>query len=45
MFLDADFGPAFLLFLLWTLLASVALTVRPIAVRSLAESVAAFPTG
>lgn len=29
MFLDADFGPAFLLFLLWTLLASVVLTVRP----------------
>jgi hypothetical protein len=29
MFLDADFGPAFLLFLLWTLLASVVLTIRP----------------
>ena len=29
MFLDAEFGPAFLLFLLWTLLASVVLTVRP----------------
>nr|WP_294692018.1 hypothetical protein [uncultured Friedmanniella sp.] len=29
MFLNADFGPAFLLFLLWTLLASVALTLRP----------------
>ena len=29
MFLDAEFGPAFLLFLLWTLLASVFLTVRP----------------
>ena len=29
MFLNADFGPAFLLFLLWTLLASVVLTVRP----------------
>jgi hypothetical protein len=28
MFLDAEFGPAFLLFLLWTLLASVVLTVR-----------------
>jgi len=34
MFLDADFGPAFLLFLLWTLLASVVLTVRPSGVRS-----------
>src|SRR5215210_4333045 len=33
MFLDADFGPAFLLFLLWTLLASVLLTVRPSGVR------------
>lgn len=29
MFLDAEFGPAFLLFLLWTLLASVVLAVRP----------------
>jgi hypothetical protein len=29
MFLDAEFGPAFLLFLLWTLLTSVVLTVRP----------------
>jgi hypothetical protein len=29
MFLDAEFGPAFLLFLLWTLLASVVLTLRP----------------
>ena len=29
MFLDAEFGPASLLFLLWTLLASVVLTVRP----------------
>ena len=29
MFLNAEFGPAFLLFLLWTLLASVVLTVRP----------------
>ena len=28
MFLEAEFGPAFLLFLLWTLLASVVLTVR-----------------
>ena len=29
MFLDAEFGPAFLLFLLWTLITSVVLTVRP----------------
>jgi hypothetical protein len=29
MFLDAAFGPAFLLFLLWTLIASIVLTVRP----------------
>jgi hypothetical protein len=40
MFLDADFGPAFLLFLLWTLLASVVLTVRPSGVRFNAEPVA-----
>jgi hypothetical protein len=40
MFLDADFGPAFLLFLLWTLLASVILTVRPSGVRFQAEPVA-----
>jgi hypothetical protein len=40
MFLDADFGPAFLLFLLWTLLASVVLTIRTRGVRSLAEPVA-----
>ncbi len=39
MFLDADFGPAFLLFLLWTLLASVVLTVRPSGVRWQAEPV------
>jgi hypothetical protein len=32
-FLDAEFGPAFLLFLLWTLLASVVLTVRPSGAR------------
>ena len=44
MFLDAEFGPAFLLFLLWTLLASVVLTVRPSAVRSRAGSVALSPT-
>lgn len=37
MFLDAEFGPAFLLFLLWTLLASVVLTVRPNGVLSRAE--------
>ena len=43
MFLDADFGPAFLLFMLWTLLASVVLTVRPSAVRSQAERVAPSP--
>ena len=40
MFLDADFGPAFLLFLLWTLLASVVLTVRPSGVRFQADPVA-----
>jgi hypothetical protein len=40
MFLDADFGPAFLLFMLWTLLASVVLTVRLSSVRSPAEPVA-----
>ena len=28
MFLDAEFGPAFLLFLLWVAIASVVLTVR-----------------
>jgi hypothetical protein len=43
MFLDAEFGPAFLLFLLWTLLASVVLSVRPTAVRSQAEGVTASP--
>ncbi len=40
MFLDAEFGPAFLLFLLWTLLASVVLTVRPTDVRLQAEPLA-----
>jgi hypothetical protein len=40
MFLDADFGPAFLLFLLWTLLASVVLTIRPRDLRVQAEPVA-----
>ncbi len=39
MFLDAEFGPAFLLLLLWTLLASVVLTVRPSSVRWQAEPV------
>jgi hypothetical protein len=34
MFVDAEVGPAFLLFLLWTLLASVALTIRPVATRA-----------
>jgi hypothetical protein len=43
MFLDAAFGPAFLLFLLWTLLASVVLTVRPSGVRSQAERGASRP--
>jgi hypothetical protein len=40
MFLDADFGPAFLLFMLWTLLASVALTFRPSELRLPTERVA-----
>jgi hypothetical protein len=40
MFLDAEFGPAFLLFLLWTLLASVVLTVRLRSLRSPVEPVA-----
>ena len=44
MFLDAEFGPAFLLFLLWTLLASVVLTVRASAVRMPAGSVVPSPT-
>jgi hypothetical protein len=43
MFLDAEFGPAFLLFLLWTLLASVVLTVRPSGVRWQAEPIAVRP--
>ena len=34
MFVDAEVGPAFLLFLLWTLLASVVLTIRPVATRA-----------
>jgi hypothetical protein len=44
MFLDAEFGPAFLLFLLWTLLASVVLTVRPGDVGSRSEPVQPSPT-
>ncbi len=43
MFLDAEFGPAFLLFLLWTLLASVVLTVRPSGIRSQAQPGVASP--
>jgi hypothetical protein len=43
MFLDAEFGPAFLLFLLWVLLTSVVLTVRPGPVES-GEPVQPFPT-
>lgn len=43
MFLDVEFGPAFLLFLLWTLLASAVLTVRPSGVRFHAEPVAVQP--
>ncbi len=42
MFLDAEFGPAFLLFLLWTLLASVVLTLRS-GIRSQGQPVAADP--
>lgn len=44
MFLDAEFGPAFLLFLLWTLLASVVLAVRPSDVGSRAEPVQPPPS-
>jgi hypothetical protein len=44
MFLDAEFGPAFLLFLLWVLLTSVVLTVRPGHVESGREPVQPFPT-
>lgn len=43
MFLDAEFGPAFLVFLLWTLLASVVLTVRATRMRSQAERGVASP--
>jgi hypothetical protein len=45
MFLDADFGPAFLLFLLWMLLASVVLTVRPRGVMTQAERAAPALSG
>jgi hypothetical protein len=45
MFLDADFGPAFLLFLLWTLLASVVLTVRAGSASTSIERVASAPAG
>jgi hypothetical protein len=38
MFLDAEFGPAFLLFLLWVMLASIVLTLR--AGRATAEAAA-----
>jgi hypothetical protein len=44
MFLDAEFGPAFLLFMLWTLLASVVLTVRPSGVQSQGAPVTPSPT-
>jgi hypothetical protein len=43
MFLDAEFGPAFLLFMLWTLLASVVLTVRPSGAQSQAAPVTHSP--
>ena len=41
MYLDAEFGPAFLLFLLWTLLASVILTIRSGDVGSRSKAVQA----
>ena len=44
MFLDAEFGPAFLLFLLWTLIASVVLTVRPSVAGSKRDQVAQSAT-
>jgi hypothetical protein len=44
MFLDAEFGPAFLLFLLWVLLASVILSLRPGDVGSPSEPVRPMPT-
>ena len=39
MFLDAESGPAFLLFLLWALLTSIVLTVRPADLRTQVEPV------
>jgi hypothetical protein len=44
MFLDAEFGPAFLLFLLWTLIASVVLMVRPSVAGSPEDPVALSAT-
>ncbi|MDQ4126959.1 MAG: hypothetical protein M3151_03245 [Actinomycetota bacterium] len=45
MFLDAEFGPAFLLFLLWVMLASIVLTLRAgrATVEAAASSRAAWP--
>jgi hypothetical protein len=45
MFLDAEFGPAFLLFLLWVMLASIVLTLRAgrATVEATASSKAARP--
>jgi hypothetical protein len=48
MFLDAEFGPAFLLFLLWTAIASVVLILRagePIPVEKDASVGGAAPVG
>jgi hypothetical protein len=44
-FLDAEFGPAFLLFLLWVMLASIVLTLRAgrATVEATASSKAAWP--
>ncbi len=44
-FLDAEFGPAFLLFLLWVMLASIVLTLRAgrAAVEAAASSKATWP--
>lgn len=44
MFLDAEFAPAFLLFLLWALLASVTLTVQPGDIGSRSAPVRPVPT-
>ncbi len=45
MFLDAEFGPAFLLFLLWVTIASIVLTLRAgrATVKAAASSKAAWP--